>query len=173
MATKKRWVITDEIAIADALKCKTRTEFSEKYSGSWRRLSNKGFKHLDEACSHMSEGYTQWSTEKCVNAARTCKTRKEFKRKHTGAYCHMSENKLHDLCYAHMDAPLPRGRQPSAKKLIQDNCSHDWVLKGGHRWGTLYKCPKCKMGRITKEEPPKLVSPLTAYIMKRISDKSK
>ena len=109
MATKSRWAITDEIAIADALKCKTRTEFAEKYSGSWRRLSNKGFNHLDAACSHMT-GYTQWNTGKCVDVARTCKTRSEFK-KHTGAYCHASENNLFDLCYAHMGPPKTVGRK--------------------------------------------------------------
>ena len=110
MATKKRWEITDEIAIADALKCKTRTEFAETYSGSWRRLSNKGFKHLDAACAHMT-GNTQWTTEKVLVLALTCKTRNEFKKKHTSAWLHMQSKQLQSICYAHMGPPEKVGRK--------------------------------------------------------------
>jgi len=114
MATKKRWSITTEQACQDALKCTTRTEFSVKFSGSLRHLRDKGFEVLDDACSHMT-GYTQWTTEKCVDVARTYKTRSEFRKGNLGAYSHMTVNKLHDLCYSHMGPPEKLGVKLGSK----------------------------------------------------------
>ena len=159
MAPKKRFRITDEIAIADALKCTTRTEFAETYSGSWRRLSNKGFKHLDAACAHMT-GYTQWTTEKCVNVALTCKTRNEFKKKHHNAYLHMCDKKLQSLCYAHMGPPEKVGKKISQKTIDrlekEKNCVHKWQ-KINLSWGVYNKCLKCRISvKVEKTQVEKI-----------------
>lgn len=154
MATKKRWSITEEEARNDALKCKTRTEFAEKYSGSWRRLSNISFVVLDKACSHMTEGYIQWSPNKVQALALTCKTRNEFKKKHNSAWLHMQSKQLQDLCYEHMG---PR-QKPGRKRVInqvQVDCSHEYEYKGRNQHGILERCSKCKLVRTIKFVPVK------------------
>ena len=149
MATKKRWFITEEMARADALKCKTRSEFGNRFSGSWRHLSKK--KLLESACSHM-QGYTIWTDKKVLTYARTCGTRDKFKR-NTGAYGYAVANDLILQCHSHMGSHKKVGRKPKFKfdpillrtlSIKQVYCEHDYVLTNGNSFGKYYKCSKCE-----------------------------
>ena len=166
MATKKRWAITTDQAREDALKCTMRSEFEKRFSGSYRHLMKKGFYVLDDACKHMT-GYTQWNTKKCVDVARTCKTRGEFK-KHTGAYCHSSENNLFDLCYAHMGPPEKVGKKISQKTIDrlekEKNCVHKWQ-KINLSWGVYNKCLKCRISvKVEKTQVEKIADLIKSKI---------
>jgi predicted GIY-YIG superfamily endonuclease len=70
-----------------ALKCKSKTDFIRKYSGSYGSSLKNNW--LDEICSHMlptQKPKYYWTKEKCQEVALKCKSRKEFNRKFGTAY---------------------------------------------------------------------------------------
>jgi hypothetical protein len=146
MATKSRWKITEEEAAQDALKCKTRSEFSERFSGSWRQLNNKRL--LDKYCAHMT-GNTIWTDEKVLALALTCKTRNEFKNTRR-PYSYAKQHGLIKQCQAHMGPELTKGRKGPQKDrssqvtLKQLLCLHKWKRIAKNHIGEYFKCTKCE-----------------------------
>jgi len=86
-----------------ALKCETRSKFSEKYNGAYNSALNH--KWLDEICNHMSNikiYNIYWNKERCYEAALKCETRSEFNKKYSGAYNSSLRNGwMNDIC-SHM-----------------------------------------------------------------------
>ena len=84
---KSRDFWTKEKCHQEALKCKTRTEFSKNSHGAYYVARKNGW--LDEVCSHMTstrkpKGY--WTKERCHEEALKFKTRGEFQKKLNKAY---------------------------------------------------------------------------------------
>ena len=100
---KQKW--TKEKCREAALKCKTRSEFRDKYPGAYRACLKNNW--LPEMCSHMEQkvfmpkGY--WTKEKCKQAALECKSRGEFQDKYPGAYSVCYKNGWWDELCSHMD----------------------------------------------------------------------
>jgi hypothetical protein len=94
---------TKEKCQVAALKCKTRTEFNDKYGSAYgKALKNRW---IDEICSHMIEIHKPdgfWVKEKCEEAALKCKTRSEFYKKYGTAYNNALKNKYLDEICSHM-----------------------------------------------------------------------
>jgi len=99
MTVKKRRRITMEIALAEAKKCTTRTEFAIKHSGSWRYLSKRFL--LDDACQHMT-GNTIWNYALASKEAKKYKCKKDFKIGSHRAYQHCSRNGILSEVCSHM-----------------------------------------------------------------------
>jgi len=102
---RRPYIWTKENCKQAALKCKTRTEFHDKYPGAYRACLKNNW--LDELCSHMEQkvfmpkGY--WTKEKCKQAALECKSRGEFQDKYPGAYSVCYKNGWWDELCSHMD----------------------------------------------------------------------
>jgi hypothetical protein len=99
MEKRKRNSITTEIAYMDAEKCKTRSEFGVRFSGSWRHLSNKEL--LDDACGHMI-GNTIWNYELAEKEAKKYKRKKDFKKGSPKAYQHCQRKDILSEVCSHM-----------------------------------------------------------------------
>ena len=95
---------TKEKCLEAALSCKTKKEFISKFSGAYNVAKRNGW--LNEICAHMEtkrkpRGY--WTKEKCLEAALSCKARKEFKNKFGSAYSAAQTNGWLNEMYAHME----------------------------------------------------------------------
>lgn len=79
----KVWTI--EEVKKEALKYKTKTEFSKKSPGAYQKALR--MKNIDTICSHMPKDYnTPWTIERLKEEAKKYKSGGEFKRKNPGAY---------------------------------------------------------------------------------------
>lgn len=83
-----------------ALQCKTRKEFSIKFSSAYISSRKNGW--LNEICGHMKrirKPQGHWNYNNCKNVASNCKTRFDFSRKYSGAYFVSNKNKWLDDFY--------------------------------------------------------------------------
>jgi predicted GIY-YIG superfamily endonuclease len=84
-----------------AKKCKSRSEFENKYAGAYMACLRNGW--LDEICSHMKgkgkkpNGY--WTKEKCLEEGLKHKTKSSFRKNGAVAYLKSKENNwLDEIC---------------------------------------------------------------------------
>ena len=91
---------TKEKCAEEALKYKTRKEFSDK-NGSAYGKSRKN-KWLNEICIHMVEilkPVRYWTKERCQEEALKYTTRNDFRKKSPSAYnASLKKNWLNDIC---------------------------------------------------------------------------
>lgn len=86
-ATKHRrgyWTL--KRSLLEAKKYQYRSDFKKQANRPYELLKKHGL--LDEACKHMSkkECVKKWTKEKCIQAAKECKTKSVFAAKYNGAY---------------------------------------------------------------------------------------
>ncbi len=78
------WMIKENV-MAAALKCKTKTQFSEEYHGAYNSAKRNGW--FEEACSHMDVLVNKWDNiEDIKTEARKYKTKTEFAKGSSAAY---------------------------------------------------------------------------------------
>lgn len=112
-------VWTKEACLEIARKCKTRTEFLKTYGSAYNAAKRIGC--LDECYSHMESnrkpnGY--WTKEKCMKVARTCKSKKEFSKKHPGAFGASKKLGCFEECCKHMKLT----KKPMGHWNNKENC---------------------------------------------------
>jgi len=115
---RRPYIWTKEKCREDALKCKYRNEFKEKYKGAYTACHTN--KWLDEVCSHMElrrQPIGYWTKERCKEAALEYKNRGEFSKKYPGAYTACRKNKWSDEVCNHMEQKV---RGPY--KWTKENC---------------------------------------------------
>lgn len=90
---------TKEKCVNNAKLYKTRTEWSNKSNGAYESARNN--KWLDECCKHMTgikpKGF--WTIDRCINIARSYKTKKEFRDNESGGYTIALRNGWINLIY--------------------------------------------------------------------------
>jgi len=88
-----------------ALKCKTKSEFYEKYSSASGSALKNGW--MDEICLHMNHPTKQrgyWNNyENCINEAILQKTRNKFRKNSPGAFKSSIRNGWKEKIYEHMN----------------------------------------------------------------------
>jgi predicted GIY-YIG superfamily endonuclease len=93
---KRHWRWTKELIIAEAKKYDYRSDFKKKEPNLYKSIIKGGY--AEEAFSHMLFKPRKWTYEKCIEAAKTCKTKSEFGIKFCGAYATAkSHNWLSDI----------------------------------------------------------------------------
>lgn len=104
---KARTYWTKEKCHAEALKYKTRKEFSKGCCSAYNKAAV--YEWLDEICSHMipqRKNIDDWTLQECVAEAQSYRTRSEFKVKCSGAYNKaLKENWLDTIC-SHMNSRI-------------------------------------------------------------------
>lgn len=94
-------IIWDKIkCINVAQTCKTRKEFSIKFSSAYISARKNGW--LNEICSHMiyqRNPKNYWNFDNCKNAALECCNRFMYSRKYSGAYYIANKNNWVDIFY--------------------------------------------------------------------------
>ncbi len=101
MTGLKRW--NKKKALAAARKCKTREEFRRTCGGALTAAYNGGY--LDECLAHMiktRKPANYWTKKRILEAARKCKTRAVFMRKHSTAYGVANRDGYLQDCFKHM-----------------------------------------------------------------------
>lgn len=88
-----------------ALKCKTKSEFYEKYSSASGTALKNGW--MDEICLHMNHPTKQrgyWNNyENCISEAILQKTRNKFRKNSSGAFKSSIRNGWKEKIYEHMN----------------------------------------------------------------------
>ena len=100
----KHYYWTKENCKQAALECKSRSEFGEKHKSAYEKCRTN--KWLDEVCNHMKQKIkpaNYWTKENCREDALKCKSRIEFKEKHSGAYNACYKNGWLDELCSHMN----------------------------------------------------------------------
>ena len=95
-----------------AFECKTRKEFSVKYSDAY--MKSRKNKWLDEICSHMIEVQQPdhyWTKEKCRSLSLLCSTKKEFRSQYYAAYRAAALKKywIDEICSHMVELKKPAG----------------------------------------------------------------
>jgi len=86
-----------------ALKCQTKTEFVENFSGAYSSASCN--KWLDEICSHMmifSKPRSHWTLEKCIEDIKKYVTKNEWRKNSPTAYRFACKHNCLKECYQYM-----------------------------------------------------------------------
>ncbi|MFI5391671.1 MAG: GIY-YIG nuclease family protein [Bacteriovoracales bacterium] len=83
--------------------CKTKSEFNKKYFGAWRAAKRLGI--FDEITAKMEKKVIFWMEvpiKEILNVARSCKTKTEFERNHTGAWEAAKKRGIYEEATSHM-----------------------------------------------------------------------
>jgi len=140
---------TKERCIEDAKKYKTRKEWEEAGSG-YNTARNHGW--LEECCMHMKilrlpKGY--WTKERCVEDAKKCKTRNEWKKKKPSGYSASIKNGCLEECCKHMNnrSASSSNHKPKGywtkERCIEDAKKYktrkEWQKKSSSAYGSAFK----------------------------------
>lgn len=101
---------------AEAAKYHTRNEFAKANAAAHAYARSRGW--LDEICAHCVNGHAKpwkWTKEKVIEAARTCKTRTEFKRKFQQAWGVARKGGYLEECQSHMKSTSEICREINCK----------------------------------------------------------
>ena len=94
-----------------ALLCDTKIKFNKTYPSAYEKCVNN--KWINEICKHMLINVKMirneyglvipyWTKERCLEVAKNCQTKKEFRQKYSSAYASSFENKWLDEICIHM-----------------------------------------------------------------------
>jgi hypothetical protein len=102
---KSYWTL--EECKADALKCKTRSEWQETSKPAYGAARKNGW--LELCCAHMpssaNKPYGYWTLERCKEDALKYKIKYEWQKAIGGGYFAADKNGWLDVCCAHMTSP--------------------------------------------------------------------
>lgn len=104
-----------------ANKCKTRSEFSQRFSGPYQQARKRGW--LDEVCSHMvspqkPSGY--WTIDRLRDVASQYTIRRDFIREQGAAYTKITElGMLDELCGHMKKTSIKRIREASPDDVLK------------------------------------------------------
>lgn len=113
--SNKKFFWTHELVKLEALKYRTRKEFSRKSSGGYTYSRNKDI--LEEVCSHMKKA-NKHSCETVKQEALKYKTRIEFRDNNGGAYQYACKHKLLDEVCKHMEVQFFYTKEFCHKKAL-------------------------------------------------------
>ncbi len=153
MKTRKRW--TKELAALEAKKYQSRSEFNSKSKNAYHfAWSNR---LLDEICSHMeiSSKYShkKWDCNSAFAEAIKFKSKSEFKKENSGAYCFLLNNGLLEKACTHMNVGkiilTPDKVSEIAKKY---QTRYEFKLNDRNAWS--YACKNNIMEEVCRHMPP-------------------
>ena len=97
---KKRLLIFYHTAYQLSIKCQSRIEFCNKYSGAYQNMLKNNW--INDICSHMLLLKNNWTKEQCHEKALLCYSRIEFQNNYSTFYQKaFMNNWLDDIC-SHM-----------------------------------------------------------------------
>lgn len=149
------WNIKENCVNA-AKKCETRSEFMINYAGAYKSAKAKGF--LNEICSHMTsiyKPYKRWTKEKCFEVAQKCRTKKDFQKKHPGAFSLLrKKGSLNEVSFPISDLRKPNGYW-TKEKCVEAVKSCQTKREFRERYCTAYyiSCINNWMKEITRNLP--------------------
>jgi hypothetical protein len=132
----------------EALSYETRSEFAR--GAPWAYQIAQKLNKLDEVCSHMAlsprYSYHRWDDESACQEALKYKSRSEFKRGNSGAYCYLTDQYLLNAACAHME-PLHKNWTKENIISLAKECSSRLEFKKANSWA--YK-RACKLGLLNE-----------------------
>jgi hypothetical protein len=113
-----------------ANKCKTRSEFYQRFGGMYQQARKRGW--LDEVCAHMELAHKSWNVEKLKESAAPYEYRNDWRKADPSAYLRACRMEVLDEVCAHMKKPLAQKkvRDASSGEILT---SLDKALRGARR----------------------------------------
>lgn len=102
--TRVYW--TKLLCVEDAKKYRTKSEWQRSSSSAYQRARKNGW--FEECCKHMDQTkkHHYWTKERCIKAAKECKTRKEFIKRFGSAFGAARKGGWIEECCKHMERLL-------------------------------------------------------------------